>query len=106
MLTVKTRNHGCTRNEWEFEIDRNDALEMLENCAGTLIEKTRWCVAATSPQADGLFWEIDEFEGRHKGLTVAEIELPSPETPFEKPDFIGEEVTGNPAYYNSSLSAS
>lgn len=104
-LTVKTRNDGCVRNEWEFAVNKSDAEEMLQKCAGNIIEKTRWYVNAVSAEAKALVWEIDEFEGRLAGLVVAEIELPKPETPFEKPIFIGEEVTGNPAYYNSSLAA-
>lgn len=99
-LTVKTRNRGCIRNEWEYEIPVADAREMLENCRGSIISKTRYYV----PAGDGLRWEIDEFHGARQGLTVAEIELPTEGTAFAIPPFIGDEVTGNPAYYNSSLS--
>ena len=70
---------------------------MLELCdPASIIRKTRYIVGA---------WEIDEFDGRHKGLTLAEIELRSEDESFELPDFIGEEVTGNPKYYNSSLAS-
>lgn len=98
-LTVKTRNQGCVRNEWEFSIDVASACEMITNCCGSRIFKTRYCI----PSADGFCWEVDEFHGVHEGLVVAEIELPSPETAFIMPSFIGEEVTGDPRYYNSSL---
>lgn len=98
-LTVKTRNEGCVRNEWEFEISPEAAREMVEACCGNRIHKTRYCVRG----ADGFIWEVDEFHGRHEGLVVAEIELPAPNAEFSLPSFIGEEVTGNPAYYNSSL---
>lgn len=100
-ITVKGRNEGCVRNEWEYEIPLSDAIEMLSICRGS-IEKIRNIV----PAGAGLVWEVDVFEGRHKGLVVAEIELPGIDTPFERPQWLGEEVTGDPAYYNSTLSAS
>ena len=99
-LTVKTRNQGCVRNEWEYEIPAADARQMLENCRGCIISKTRYYI----PADDGLQWEVDEFHGTRQGLTVAEIELPSEDTAFAIPSFIGDDVTGDPAYYNSSLS--
>ena len=55
------------------------------------------------PAGDGLNWEVDEFHGRLEGLVVAEIELPSEDTTFARPEFIGAEVTGDPRYYNSNL---
>lgn len=97
-ITVKTRNHGLIRNEWEYEIPLADACEMLQYCERP-IEKIRYII----PIEAGLKWEVDEFGGRLKGLVVAEIEVPSEETPFPIPDFIGREVTGDPAYYNSNL---
>lgn len=103
-ITVKTRNQGCVRNEWEFPVDVSQAREMLAACNGTVIEKRRWIVPAQSPVAEGLVWEVDEFFGFHAGLTVAEIELPDPSTPFNLAAFVGREVTGDPAYYNSTLS--
>ena len=100
-LTVKSRNHGATRGEWEYEIPAADARAMLDNCCGgRVIEKTRYLVDA----GDGLTWEVDEFHGRHQGLVVAEIELPAEDTPFRKAPFVGEEVTGDERYYNSVLS--
>ena len=98
-LTVKTRNEGCVRNEWEFEIDVQSAMEMIDSCCGKRIHKTRYCVESS----DGYIWEVDEFHGRHEGLVVAEIELPAADCSFILPSFAGEEVTGNPRYYNSSL---
>lgn len=99
-ITIKSRNHGAERNEWEYPVPVADASEMLESCRCTgVIEKTRYLVDA----GDGLTWEVDEFHGRLQGLVLAEIELPSADCPFSVPDFIGEEVTGNAAYYNSVL---
>ncbi len=98
-LTVKGRNKGIIRDEWEYQIPIEDARTMLYKCAqGTIIEKTRYIV----PEK-GLKWEIDEFHGAHAGLTIAEIELPEVSTTFDLPDFIGAEVSGDPAYYNSNL---
>ena len=97
-LTVKSRTVGCTRNEWEYPIPLRDALDMLAGL-GRNISKTRWVV----PAGDGLRWEVDVFHGRLEGLVVAEIELPSEDTPFTRPAFVGREVTGDPAYYNSNL---
>lgn len=100
-LTVKTRNAGATRHEWEYEIPKDDARQMLCKAATGIVEKTRYVV----PAENGLFWEVDVFRGRHEGLVVAEIEIPEVDTCFSLPSFIGEEVTGNPRYYNSNLSA-
>lgn len=97
-LTVKSRNVGAERKEWEFEIPADEAAEMLAICC-RVVEKTRYIV----PADNGLKWEVDVFGGRNEGLVVAEIELPAPDTRFERPSFVGEEVTGNPAYYNSNL---
>lgn len=97
-ITVKGRNEGCVRCEWEYEIPSADAAEMLGICNGG-IEKIRNII----PAGNGLVWEVDVFGGRHKGLVVAEIELPSADTPFARPEWLGEEVTGDPAYYNSTL---
>lgn len=98
-LTVKGLNEGAVRDEWEYEIPVADARHMIERCAnGTVIEKTRWLV-----DFGGFCWEVDEFGGSHAGLVVAEIELPEADTQFELPPFVGEEVTGDVRYYNSSL---
>ena len=101
-ITVKSRNVGAVRNEWEYPVDPAEARQMLETCCQSrLIVKTRHVV----PAENGLKWEIDEFHGELDGLTIAEIELPETESAFVIPPFIGEEVTGNPGYYNSVLSA-
>lgn len=99
-ITIKSRNHGAVRGEWEYPIPVNDAKELLnELCAGMSIIKTRYIVPF-----NGLIWEIDVFHGHLEGLIVAEVELPSVDTPVEPlPDFIGKEVTGDCRYYNSNL---
>lgn len=97
-LTVKAAADGIARHEFEYEIPPADAAELLQLCEGPLIEKTRHLVPMGS-----LTWEIDEFEGDNAGLIVAEIELPSEETPFERPEWLGEEVTDDPRYLNASL---
>ena len=100
-LTVKSRNHGAVRGEWEYPVPLQEAAEMLAACCGSRkIEKTRYIVDA----GNGLKWEVDVFHGRHEGLVMAEIELPEADTPFSRPAFIGREVTDDPAYYNSVLS--
>ena len=96
-ITVKSKNSGAVRHEWEYEIPVSDAREMLANCLG-LIVKRRWYV----PYA-GHVWEVDEFGGRHEGLVVAEIELSDESETFDRPAFVGMEVTGDPRYYNSTL---
>ena len=97
-ITVKTRNDGCSRNQWEYEIPVADACEMLAACE-TGIDKTRCLIDA----GDGLTWEVDVFAGANSGLVVAEIELPGVDTPFARPSWLGMEVTGDERYYNSSL---
>ena len=88
------------RYEWEKEIDVQEAKELMQLCQGTIIDKTRWIVPAAE---DGLKWEVDEFHGKHEGLTLAEIELTSEEQEVEKPDFVGEDVTSDPRYYNANM---
>lgn len=97
-ITVKGESNGITRDEWEFTIPIDDALEMLRICQGNIIEKERYVVDYM-----GSIWEVDEFHGVHEGLVVAEIELIDEKETFPIPPFIGEEVTGNVAYYNSTL---
>lgn len=97
-ITVKSRNQGAARGEWEWELPVDEAQELRPLALGNVIEKTRWLV----PYGD-FTWEVDEFHGCHQGLVVAEIELPSQETLFPKPTFIGEEVTGDVKYYNSNM---
>ena len=98
-LTVKGANQGAVRDEWEWAIPLGDAEEMAQRLtAGWAIDKTRYRVPFK-----GFIWEVDEFHGRLEGLTVAEVELPSADTEVELPPFVGREVTGDPAYYNSNL---
>ncbi|MCG5030779.1 CYTH domain-containing protein [Mesosutterella sp. OilRF-GAM-744-9] len=98
-LTVKGPTVGVTRLEFEYEIPYADCVTMLEQLAEKpIIEKNRYKI----PQGP-YTWEIDEFLGVNKGLVVAEIELPSEDAPFDKPAWIGREVSGDPRYFNSNL---
>lgn len=98
-LTVKGVTVGATRDEWEYPIPVSDAEEMAERLTGGWgIDKTRYIV-----EYDGFVWEVDEFHGRHDGLVVAEVELPSEHTAASLPPFVGQEVTGDSRYYNSTL---
>ncbi len=99
-LTVKGLNSGAVRDEWEYSIPLADAREMLARCSsGRVIDKTRYVVMS------GMHcWEIDEFHGELAPLKIAEIELSNADEAFDKPDFIGKEVTGDIRYYNSTLS--
>ena len=101
-LTIKGKPAAghFARYEWEKEIDVQEAKELMQLCQGTIIDKTRWIVPAAE---DGLKWEVDEFHGKHEGLTLAEIELTSEEQEVEKPDFVGEDVTSDPRYYNANM---
>ncbi len=101
-LTIKgaSNDTGTTRFEWETEIPLDDAKALLDLAEPGIIEKVRYIV----PAGDNLFFEIDEFLGDNEGLVLAEIELPDENTFFNKPVWLGEEVTGNPAYYNAQLS--
>lgn len=90
---------GMSRLEWEKEIPEDEAQALLGLCDKGFIDKTRYLVKAGS-----LCYEVDEFHGDNEGLVVAEIELPSEDAPFEKPDWVGKEVTGDRRYYNSMLS--
>lgn len=111
-ITIKgpSLNGGLSRFEWEKAIDVEDANALLQLALPGEIEKTRWIVPAEEVTGDGLpvtekklVWEIDEFHGRLNGIVIAEIELEDEKQDFIKPDFIGNEVTGNPRYYNSNL---
>lgn len=101
-LTIKGKPAAghFARYEWEKEIDVQEAKELMQLCQGTIIDKTRWIVPAAE---EGLKWEVDEFHGKHAGLTLAEIELTSEEQEVEKPDFVGEDVTSDPRYYNANM---
>jgi adenylate cyclase len=100
MLNVKHTNDGINRLEYEYEIPLGDAHELLERVAlRPLIDKTRHHVR----EGDHL-WEIDEFHGENAGLVIAEIELAHADEAFNKPAWLGEEVSADVRYYNSSLS--
>ncbi len=104
-LTIKGKPAAghFARYEWEKEIDVHDAEELMKLCQGTIIDKTRWIVPAETVDSGQLIWEVDEFHGEQEGLVVAEIELAYEEQEFEKPDFIGKEVTDDPRYYNANM---
>lgn len=97
-ITIKGLNHGMMRLEFEYEIPKHDAEEILGLCNGKILDKTRYIV-----EYGGFEWEIDEFNNLDDNLVVAEVELPSVNSTVSLPPFIGEEVTGNPKYYNSML---
>ena len=98
-LTIKGITTGATRLEYEYEIPLKDAKAMLnELCEKPLIEKNRYKI-----KYKGLIWEVDEFFGENQGLIFAEVELETEDQQYEKPEWIGEEVTGDPKYFNSNL---
>ena len=100
-ITIKGigNESGASRYEWEKEIPVEEVKELLKLCEPGIIDKTRFIV----PANDGLKFEVDEFYGDNEGLTVAEIELPDENFKFEKPEWLGEEVTGDIKYFNSML---
>ena len=101
-FTVKGRNNGIVRSEFEYPIPLADAEDMLASfCKDRMIEKVRYYL-----HYEGFLWEIDVFAGRHDGLIIAEIELPDENTEFVKPPFVGDEVSDNFAYSNFALSMS
>jgi len=99
-ITIKGVSNlsGMSRYEWEKEILVNDARELLALCEPGIIDKTRFLV-----QVGKFTFEVDEFYGENEGLVVAEVELSSEEELFEKPSWLGKEVTGDKRYYNSKL---
>jgi CYTH domain-containing protein len=99
-LTIKgpSLDGGLSRYEWEKEIPVNEAWELVRLCHGGIIDKTRHLV-----KFGNHIFEVDEFHGDNEGLVVAEVELVSTEEEFERPPFLGNEVTGDKRYYNSSL---
>jgi adenylate cyclase len=99
-LTIKGRpdKNSITRNEWEFPIPVSDAIEMMKICLPGKIVKTRYFV----PEGNHTF-EVDVFHDKNEGLIIAEIELTHESEQFDIPDWIGEEVTGIPEYYNANL---
>ena len=89
---------GLGRYEWEKEIPLDEARELMKLCEPGMIDKTRYLVRSGKH-----VFEVDEFYGENEGLTIAEVELASEDESYEKPAFIGEEVTGDVRYYNSFL---
>jgi adenylate cyclase len=99
-LNIKHTLDGINRLEYEYEIPVGDAREILEHVAlRPLIDKTRHHV-----RHGGHLWEIDEFYGDNAGLVMAEIELEDADQAFDRPDWLGQEVSDDPRYYNSNLS--
>ncbi len=106
-ITFKAEKHAtaahsgtaaANRFEWEHEIPAEEARALISQALPGIIEKTRHIV-----EYEGHVWEVDEFHGANEGLTVAEIELDDENEPFAKPEWLGKEVTGNPAYLNCNL---
>ena len=97
-LTIKGPSSGFSRFEWEKEISIADAEALMELCEGGFIDKTRYLVRV----GEHVF-EVDEFYGDNEGLVFAELELESEDEDFERPEWLGEEVTGDRRFYNSQL---
>ena len=99
-LTIKgpSENGGLSRYEFEKEISLDEAEHLMQLCEPGIIDKTRWLVKSGRHT-----FEVDEFYGENAGLVMAEVELGAEDESYEKPDFIGQEVTGDRRYYNSHL---
>lgn len=97
-ITVKGISINATRSEYEYEIPASEAKELLDSFSVSELSKTRYKI-----DHNGKVWEVDEFSGDNSGLIIAEIELTSEDEYFDMPDWVGEEVTGEERYYNSSL---
>jgi len=99
-LTIKgpSLDGGLSRYEFEKEITMEEASNLFRLCEPGIIDKTRYLVDSGKHT-----FEVDEFYGDNEGLVMAEVELSSPDESYEKPDFIGQEVTGDRRYYNSHL---
>ena len=115
-LTIKSSllRDGIAKFEWEKEIDLSDAKELMKICLPGAICKTRYIIKVngqrtkdngqrTKDKGDSLKWEVDVFHGRLEGRVLAEIELSDEDEAFERPDWLGEEVTGQPQYYNANM---
>lgn len=97
-LTIKGRSVGASRAEFEYEIPLADGEQLLALCEGPLVDKFRHLV-----RHGGLLWEVDEFLGDNAGLVVAEVELTDEAQAFERPPWLGVEVTEDPRYFNANL---
>jgi len=99
-LCVKSARKGISRDEFEYEIPADHASAIFAHCAGRVLEKTRHYV----PGVTGT-WEVDVYHGVLEGIVIAEIELPSESTIVSLPDWVGEEITGDPSYSTTTLLA-
>lgn len=99
ILTLKGETKGVQRAEFEYTIPIKDAEELIQLCEGGIIEKYRWTIPFQS-----LMWEVDVFLGLNQGLVVAEVELDTVEQDIEFPDWVGQEVSYDPRYFNGALS--
>ena len=97
-ITIKGKGTGAAHPEFEYEIPLADALQLMNMCKPPVIEKSRFIV-----MHEGNRWEVDEFHGKLQGLVIAELEVPDVDYHFSLPCFVGQEVTGDPRYYNSQL---
>lgn len=97
-LSVKTKNIGIVRREFEYEIPLADAEELLKLCGKNILSKVRYEI-----EFEDHVWEVDIFEGRHAGLILAEVEIKSPDELVKIPSWVGEEVSGDSRYYNVNL---
>jgi len=97
-LTIKGATTGITRSEFEYKIPVPDAEKLLALCGSAVVEKQRYLI-----KHGGKTWELDVFAGANEGLVMAEIELESEEQEFDLPDWLGEEVSSDPRYYNAYL---
>lgn len=109
-LTIKSSllREGLAKFEWEREIDLSDARELMQICLPGVISKTRYIIPCPKDNGQSATneerkWEVDVFHGRLAGLTLAEIELGEENEPFARPEWLGEEVTGQPQYYNANM---
>ena len=104
-LTIKSGKlrDGIAKFEWEREIDLADAQELMKLCLPGAISKTRYIIPAPPYAGQERAWEVDVFHGRLDGRILAEIELGDENEPFERPAWLGDEVTGLPQYYNANM---
>lgn len=98
-MTIKGKSEGATRAEFEYEIPKEEAIQLLDMFAVSDLTKYRYKTVFAEK-----LWEVDMFLGENEGLIVAEIELSSEDEIFDLPDWAMEEVTGEKKYYNSNLS--
>ena len=97
-LTIKGKSEGIRRAEFEYAIPTADAAEIMTLCGSLVVEKVRYRILQGAH-----VWEVDEFAGRNAGLVTAEIELTTPEDKFQRPEWLGSEVSDDPRYLNANL---